>query len=183
MLVEDESNGRRPSTVGGLGSYENLDRVRLSPLKLGRFCASFSSDQCFIKSLIISAGVWLRQHVLSCALLSHVHRLSANPPAPATFPAPVSLPAVWRAAPKPHKLLQSPTNCPVSRRDQVCRSCCCNCHAHFPLPPQDHGFKDGGIETALLFVQEPFLLKTRPLSRRQLRKACEEIGAGLRSAG
>lgn len=36
---------------------------------------------------------------------------------------------------------------------------------------------------ALPFVQNPFLLKTRQLSRRQLRKAYGEIGAGLRSAG
>lgn len=172
--------------MSGMGSYENLDRVSLSPLKSVRFCASLFLDQVFIKLLIFSASVWLWQHLLLLALLSHVHHLSlnsANPPAPAPFPDLVSLPAVKRAAPKPHKLPQSPTNCPVSQQDQVCRSCCYNCHAHFPLPPQDRRFKGGREETALLFVQKPFLLKTRQLSRRQLRKACEEIGAGLRSAG
>lgn len=90
----------------GMGSYKNLGRVRLSPLKSVRFCASLCLDRVCIKLLIFNTSVWLWQHLLPLAL-SHFYSLSlnsANPPVPAPFPAPVSPPALRRAAPKPHKL-------------------------------------------------------------------------------
>lgn len=106
MLVEDVSNWRRPSTGSRMGSYENLDRVRLYPLKSGRFCASFFLGRVCIKLLIFNTSVWLWQHLLPLAL-SHFYSLSlnsANPPVPAPFPAPLSPPTLRRAAPNSHKL-------------------------------------------------------------------------------